>query len=59
MCYRRLLFLAILLAASRLWAGDPRFEKDEVRGTQSQECELMTRSIPSKAFNLQRFRNGF
>jgi hypothetical protein len=32
MFYRRLLFLVILLAASRIWAGDPRLEKDEVRG---------------------------
>jgi hypothetical protein len=32
MFYRRLLFLVIMLAASRLWAEDPRLEKDEVRG---------------------------
>lgn len=31
MIIRRLLFLAVVLSASRLWAVDPRLEKDDVR----------------------------
>jgi hypothetical protein len=51
MCYRRLLFLVIILAASRLWAGDPRIEKDEVRGCFENAQHFMSSSDYSGAKN--------
>ena len=51
MYLRRLLFFAIVLSASRIWAVDPRLEKDEVRGCFEKAQQFMRSSDYSGAKN--------
>lgn len=48
---RRILFLAIILSASRIWAVDPRLEKDDVRGCLEKAQQFMRSSDYSGAKN--------